>query len=402
MKILRWSLYLFFLSVIAEFSLRGFSHYLYNTPIWDIRHLLYDPYVLWKYNPGSSIRICSFNQEGFWGRELEDPKEQDLIRVVALGGSVSFGFGASKLENNFCSVLEKLLNEKSAGRRFEVVNAGVTGYSSYNGRQFVEHYLEAIQPDILLVAFGWNDSIKESRPDADPVSRDNRTSLRIPNSLDENSYLYRVASDHAEKILRLFGRGDRFAHENPQTPTQRVPLKDFRENLKAIHTWCENHHVRMLLWTESIAYNSQSGADWVKEALTYQQAMREVAAQVNIPLADVAAAFKSPDANRYFNDRERDYIHTNDAGQAFMASLVSQALDSAGYFDSAVPRVAGEFNRSFQQHHFPHRMELSRLQAHEIQSRRQLRSVEPDFVSASLLPTIRQNFDQPARDVIHP
>ena len=45
-----------------------------------------------------------------------------------------------------------------AGRRFEVLNAGVAGYSSHQGVLRFLQEVDRYQPDLVLVSFGWNDA----------------------------------------------------------------------------------------------------------------------------------------------------------------------------------------------------------------------------------------------------
>ena len=59
--------------------------------------------------------------------------------------------------------------------------------------------------------------------------------------------------------------------------------------------------------------------------------MRALVSELKAPLADVSQAFRSPEAEKYFNDIEVDYIHTNDAGQAAMAVKVYETMEQAGF-----------------------------------------------------------------------
>ena len=58
------------------------------------------------------------------------------------------------------SWLNRLLQEqgRAGGRRFEVMNAGVAGYSSHQGVLRFLQEVDRYQPDLVLVSFGWNDA----------------------------------------------------------------------------------------------------------------------------------------------------------------------------------------------------------------------------------------------------
>ena len=41
--------------------------------------------------------------------------------------------------------------------KVEVVNGGIPGYTSYQGRLFLETVLSDVKPDMLLCMYGWNE-----------------------------------------------------------------------------------------------------------------------------------------------------------------------------------------------------------------------------------------------------
>ena len=97
-----------------------------------------------------------FNSQRFKGPLAELPKPPDVYRVMCYGDSLTDG----PPRGGWPSWLHRLFSEQSPapGRRTEVLNAGVAGYSSHQGLlrflQEVDHY----QPDLVLVSFGWNDA----------------------------------------------------------------------------------------------------------------------------------------------------------------------------------------------------------------------------------------------------
>lgn len=84
-------------------------------------------------------------------------KPKDVFRVVTLGDSLTFGFGVD-YEKTWVSVLEsKLKAQAPAPTRVEIINAGVISYDSALGEKLLNNRILALQPDLVLVGFGFND-----------------------------------------------------------------------------------------------------------------------------------------------------------------------------------------------------------------------------------------------------
>src|SRR5262245_14206914 len=94
-----------------------------------------DRYLNWRLIPNHvSLRggaECVTNSRGLREEELPLAKPPGTCRVLVLGDSTALGFGVP-VAARFSDQLELLLNRDHAGTRFEVINAGVPGYSLYN------------------------------------------------------------------------------------------------------------------------------------------------------------------------------------------------------------------------------------------------------------------------------
>lgn len=122
-----------------------------------------DPLLFWTLRPGAvrpseDIRI---NAHGYRGASIE-PKRDDVARVVCLGDSVTFGFKVKERESYPALLQERL----SAGHRVEVLNVGVPGYSSLQGRRQFARDIVALGPDLVIVSLGNNDLLDGSLLDS--------------------------------------------------------------------------------------------------------------------------------------------------------------------------------------------------------------------------------------------
>ena len=95
------------------------------------------------------------------GLRCAEPLPRDtpgLYRVAVVGDSMAFGFGVQQGED-FPAVLGRELAEGSAsgGRRFEVLNFGVGGYSTLDEVAVLRAKALPLQPDLVLLAYCLND-----------------------------------------------------------------------------------------------------------------------------------------------------------------------------------------------------------------------------------------------------
>ncbi len=95
-----------------------------------------------------------FNSLGCRGRDYTIPKKSDTVRITVLGNSFTLGTGVHE-HDTFANQLERLLNNgvKPAKSRkvYEVINCGVSGYSSREERLFYELFASKYKSDIVLI-----------------------------------------------------------------------------------------------------------------------------------------------------------------------------------------------------------------------------------------------------------
>jgi len=129
------------------------------------------------------------NSSGLRGPEFSLPKPGGVFRILLLGDSVTHGLFVSE-EGTFARKLERLLNQQTDGTRFEVLNAGVNGYTLYNELEYYKAKGAAFEADLVISVFCMNDV-------ADPLAHwGNRKFARIelpPGAVADTEYHRRVA-----------------------------------------------------------------------------------------------------------------------------------------------------------------------------------------------------------------
>ncbi len=93
---------------------------------------------------------------GFNSPAFDCGHKGSAFRVVSLGDSRTMAEGVP-LEDLYARKLEGLLRARPGARPYEVINGGVSGYSSYQGLVELENDLAPCAPDVVTVLFGIND-----------------------------------------------------------------------------------------------------------------------------------------------------------------------------------------------------------------------------------------------------
>ncbi len=102
---------------------------------------------------GQEVRI---NAKGLRNREVPYEKPVGTFRILALGDSWTFGFRVGE-EASYPRQLEGLLRERARTRgvsaHYEVINAGVIGYSTEQEAHYLRNEGYRFEPDLIVVAF---------------------------------------------------------------------------------------------------------------------------------------------------------------------------------------------------------------------------------------------------------
>jgi lysophospholipase L1-like esterase len=103
------------------------------------------------------------NARGFNTPDVPLEKPAGTFRVVAMGDSSTFGWGVES-DQTYARVLESLLRARHPGRRLEVINLGICGYSSLQGRILMQLEGTLYRPDVVTISYGANDYSPATEP----------------------------------------------------------------------------------------------------------------------------------------------------------------------------------------------------------------------------------------------
>ncbi len=358
---------LLFTLVILEilFSLLGFTP-VFQTKFHKIHQLSKNPDIVYELKPDSRVVIrenrrptlYKINSQGFRYHKFKPEKKRGLFRILAIGDSVVFGFCIPARER-FTDRLEALLNKNrppSSDVVYEVINAGVGGWNTYNECAFLEARGLQLKPDLILLGFCYNDVNEPSLdfethtfeklgnlpsgifPNPQTAYAHNRWKIR-PDSLKLKSVFLTYALRYSSFISWIYRRieytlnKDKYKNlrpfdyalsilSNPQTPEWKWLRKQFGKVKKA----CSPRRIPCVVIIFPVSYQitdppgvSDKSAKRLKEYLSAE------GFYVYDPLPHLKHYAKE---NLYIS--KQDYTHFNGFAQNLIASDLYRKLHKWG------------------------------------------------------------------------
>ena len=92
------------------------------------------------------------NSAGFRDNERTLNKDPNVTRIAVLGDSFVEAFQVT-LDKSFPHILEEELNNNSEGKKYEVLNFGVSSFGTAQEYLMLKHYAMNYHPDIVILAF---------------------------------------------------------------------------------------------------------------------------------------------------------------------------------------------------------------------------------------------------------
>ena len=99
-----------------------------------------------------------------WFRGPDPARRGGALRVLALGGSTTYGVGVERHAEAWPALLEKEL-ERRLGRDVEVLNAGVPNWTTFELLGVATLWMPELAPDIVILHIGFNDAFTTGYPD---------------------------------------------------------------------------------------------------------------------------------------------------------------------------------------------------------------------------------------------
>jgi lysophospholipase L1-like esterase len=247
-------------------------------------------------NPTWRIHL---NSEGYRGDEFPPAPPPGTLRIACVGDSWTFGMPANQNET-YPARLAAWLEREMPGRRFEIENFGVLGYSSYQGLQVFKARVLQSKPDIVAIGFGMNDSEVAGYRDKDMAADDTPPPFgaRLKGALKsvvEASESYKLL-DYFALVVRFRPKPiDAYLKDQAEAkgstgpvdydaiePWTRVSPRDYEANLREMAALARARGAKVVLVDNEL---------W--EGSPYRPVLKRLSAELGAPLVDSLALVTS-------------------------------------------------------------------------------------------------------------
>ena len=291
------------------------------TAALDRGYMVPDQTLFWKGNPDRIPHLRPVAH--FVHPDAPIPPRGARKRLIILGDS------CSRLVESGLPYSARLEVELGISD-WEVLNASIPGYSSYQGLLWLRSQLLAAKPEVVVIYFGWNDHWRT----LDRTDRQFEQAIR-PGRL---------------RLLNLLNR-------RADPPPFRVPLGEYRENLRSMIDDVLREGGRVVVIAAPYRFSESNKRRYVANSLllpgddvvslhqSYLDVDREFIGETDVSVLAADLVFASlGDTPALLRD---DGIHLTDQGHRVMAAVLAEHIRSgAGRDGTAAPALSAAARRT--------------------------------------------------------
>jgi len=317
---------------------------------------LRDPMVV--YDPSIDLTVLRPNYEisgkdihikvdslGFRGPEFTREKPPHTVRIACLGASTTFSAEASSNDEVWTKLLQDKLQTAHPDVHFEVINAGVPGYTSAENLKNLRFRVLPLHPDVVLYYEANNEIVKDTRAlaiEKGLISPKSGRRSPLVRALSRVSFAFDLIYKNLAILLR--------SHNKPRATLDVVPPEltaHFLSALDQMRQECDRRNIQFVLSTFIVKYrHGQDRATQIKNADVafyympwmsidgmlnaidvYNQAIVDYGKSQGLFVVDDRDAIPADDADF------ADCMHLADKGNEAMAERFFRAFHVAGLDD---------------------------------------------------------------------
>ncbi|MCI0618975.1 GDSL-type esterase/lipase family protein [bacterium] len=291
-------------------------------------------------------------------------KNDKTLRVVCMGDSCTAGWEVSN-DQTFCHVLKELL-EMSLPITVETINAGVPGYSSFQGLHHLEKRIFSLDPDVIVLSYAWNDhTFAIHMHETLDVFMDENFFGQPDKDLPGPTWASKIHSSLSR--LRSYKMMDFFASkirkkksEDMKEPQEvladlnqvpvRVSVEDYKANFRQMINLSRQKGITPVLMNQpsqpirsgnaftelakSLNYKAPDEKSWnqfcramrnlfIRRQQEYNDALMELATEMKVPFVDMISVFKE---SKNLEELLIDPVHPTPKGHIIIANELNKTI----------------------------------------------------------------------------
>ena len=288
-----------------------------------VRDKLPDDQLVFRHKPSWETRYgdvrVTYNERGLRDRPIL-PKAAGEYRILALGDSVTFGWGVDQ-DKTFAARLEPLLQGR-LHRPVRAINSGVGGYNTVQEVTYFKQKGIALQPDLVMLTYVKND-IEVNKGPFDPWAQGSLWGKSFPDmvmTMVGKLWLYRL-------IYHTYHYALPESQGGPAT-TSLHEGAGWRQSMAALHelvVMCEERHIPLIVFFHRL--DSSESKPLFDAVVQHAQ---------GVPIKDMGQWYGGLRVSSLVNSKVDG--HPNAEGHRVMAEHMAE--DIAGYLAQLTGRAS--------------------------------------------------------------
>jgi len=279
------------------------------------------------------------NRLGLRSPDIKTEKSNGTFRIAIVGASSVMGTYTRNNEQLLAYQLRDILLRKLAKPRFEVINAGIAGYTLTDQQALIERLLPPLRPDLIVLYTGFNDMSSYCRPGGSSIDDEEGEDYELPRVSLPDWFLSRELLVKNTVFIR------EPATERPdQKELSDLDLRTYRADLEGLVAAAKKTSSRVVLLTNPRAFTRDLPLDeQLRVSVTarfykpcfslsalhdvydaHNDVIRQTARRARVHLLEFDRII--PGGSTYFGDA----THLSIKGEAFAAARLADFLIREG------------------------------------------------------------------------
>lgn len=262
-------------------------------------------------------------------RHYKNKYHNDRYKILAMGASPTFGWGVQEFDTYSHILKEKL------GHKYDVINGGMVGYSTFQGRVILEELLDRIEPNLLTISYVIND-VDRIRFAYDSSLQDHQVSVSY-----SSLYNFIIKFKTYWLLKEMFHTTENISKGKNRSlisRTSRVSLSEYEQNIYAMIKIARKRNIEIILMVmpvnlkeasskiKNTSYNKtykKIAGMCYSDSLLYNNKMRLIGKKAALEVVDIASEMrKRGNINKFFLIVNNDTIHPNRTGHEIIAEML--------------------------------------------------------------------------------